>query len=100
MSQTLPLKAVREELSDLVSTVAYGGNKVVITKFGKPVAALVTFADYEFLTNPAKRFTRAKWDTGFALMDKARKNTKKHPQKEVQKAIEQAVAEVRQAKRV
>ena len=39
MSQTLPLKDVREQLSELISRVAYGDQKVVITKFGKPVAA-------------------------------------------------------------
>lgn len=98
MTQTLPLKNVREQLSDLVSRVAYGNQKVVITKFGKPVAALVTFDDYEKVINPAKRFTKEEWDKGFALMDKARAKTKKHPQEEVKQAIEQAVSEVRQSK--
>jgi len=99
MTQTLTLKNVREQLSDLVSRVAYGDQKVVITKFGKPIAALVTFNDYEKIMNPAKRFTKEEWDKGFAFMDKARANTKKYPQEEVQKAIDQAVSEVRQSKR-
>lgn len=100
MSQTLPLKDVREQLSDLVSRVAYGNQKVVITKFGKPVAALVTFEDYEKIMNPARRFKKEEWDKGFSLMDKARANTKKYPQEEVEQAIEQTVSEVRQSKRV
>jgi len=100
MSQTLPLKDVRDQLSDLVSRVAYGDQKVVITKFGKPVAALVTFEDYEKIMNPAKRFTKEEWDKGFSLMDKARANTKNYPQKEVEEAVKKAVSEVRQSKRV
>jgi len=100
MSQTLPLKDVREQLSELISRVAYGDQKVVITKFGKPVAALVTFKDYEKIMNPAKRFTKEEWEKGFSLMDKARANTKKYPQKEIEQAINQSVAEVRQSKRV
>ena len=100
MNQTLPLKNVREQLSDLVSRVAYGDQKVVITKFGKPVAALVTFDHYEKIMNPTKRFTKEEWGTGFALMDKARANTKKYPRKAVERAINQAVREVRQSKRV
>lgn len=100
MNQTLPLKDVRDQLSDLVSRVAYGDQKVVITKFGKPVAALVTFEDYERIMNPAKRFTKEEWDKGFSLMDKARANTKKYPQEEVKQAIDEAVNEVRQKKRV
>ena len=100
MSQTLTLKNVREQLSDLVSKVAYGDQKVVITKFGKPIAALVTFDDYKKIMNPAKRYTKEEWDKGFALMDKARSNTKKYPQKEIEKAIGQAIKEVRESKRV
>src|SRR5258706_12321958 len=95
MSQTLPLKDVREQLSDLVSRVAYGDQKVVITKFGKPVAALVTFEDYEKIMNPAKRYTKEEWKKGFSLVDKARTNTKNYPQEKVEKAIDQAISEVR-----
>ena len=100
MSQILPLKDVRDQLSDLVSRVAYGDQKIVITKFGKPVAALVTFEDYEKIMNPAKRYTKEEWNKGFALMDKARINTKKYPQEKVEKAIDEAVSEVRKAKSV
>lgn len=100
MSQTLPLKDVRDQLSDLVSRVAYGDQKVVITKFGKPVAALVTFEDYEKIMNPAKRFTKEEWDQGFSLMDKARANTKNYSKEEVEQAIDEAVSEVRKSKRV
>lgn len=100
MNQTLPLKSVRDQLSDLISIVAYGGQKVVITKFGKPVAALVTFGDYQKIMNPATRFSKADWDRGFSLMDKARANTKRYPRKVIERAIVQAVNEVRQSKRV
>lgn len=99
MSQTLTLKNVREQLSDLVSKVAYGDQKIVITKFGKPVAALVTFEDYKKIMNPAERYTKEEWDKGFALIDKARANTKKYAPKEIEQAINQAVKDVRQSKR-
>jgi len=100
MNQTLPLKNVREQLSDLVSRVAYGDQKVVITKFGKPVAALVTFEDYEKIINPAKRFSKAEWEKGFSFIDKARANTKNYSQEKVEQTIDQAVSKVRQSKRV
>lgn len=100
MSKILPLKDVRGQLSDLVSRVAYGDQKVVITKFGKPVAALVTFEDYEKIINPAKRFTKEEWNKGFSLMDKTRTNTKNYPQEKIEKAIDKAVSEVRQSKSV
>lgn len=99
MNQTLPIKKVRNQLSDLISRVTYGNQKIVITKFGKAVAALVTYKDYEKIMNPAKRFTKSEWGKGFTLMDKARKNAKKFPQKKVEQAIKNAVGEVRQIKR-
>ncbi len=100
MNQLLPLKNVREQLSDLISRVAYADQKVVITKFGKPVAALVTFDDYEKIMNPVKRFTKEEWNKGFSLLGKARANTKNYSQKEVEKAIKQAVSKIRQSRRV
>lgn len=98
MSQTLPLKEVRDQLSDLVSRVAYGEQKIVITKFGKPVAALVTFDDYEKIMNPAKRFTQKEWDKGFEFITKAREASKDVSCEEADKIIEREVAKVRSAK--
>lgn len=60
----------------------------------------MTFEDYEKIINPAKRFTKEEWNSGFSLMDKARANTKNHPQKKVKQAINQAIEEVRKSKRV
>lgn len=100
MSQTLPLKKVREGLSELIARVAYGEQKVVITRFGKPVAALVNYNDYEMIMNPFKRFSKEEWEKGFALMDKMRKNTRKYSPEKVTEAIEKVVKEIRQHKRV
>lgn len=100
MTQTLTLKNVRDQLSDLISKVAYGDQKVVITKFGKPVAALVTYDDYEKIINPAKRFTKEEWEKGFEFIDKARKASKNVSSKKAQRIIAEAIREVRKNKNV
>ncbi|MBI2029272.1 type II toxin-antitoxin system Phd/YefM family antitoxin [Candidatus Gottesmanbacteria bacterium] len=100
MSQVVPLKEIREQLSDLISQVAYGDQKVVITKNGKPVAALVAYSDYEKIMNPAKRFTKEEWEKGFEFIDKAREASKNVSVKEAEKIIEKAIREVRKAKNV
>lgn len=71
---------------------------MVITRFGKPVAALISYEEYERLMNPRKRFTENEWEKGFKLIDKARANTKKYPQKKVEKAVKEALIEVRAKK--
>lgn len=100
MKQTISLKDVRSQLSELIAKVAYGKQNVVITRFGKPVATLVSYEDYERMMNPRKRFSGEEWEKGFALINKVRENTKKYPQKRVEKAIDEAVAEVRAKKHV
>lgn len=98
MNKTVTLKEVRNELSELVAKVAYGDQKIVITKFGKPLVALVNYADYEKLIDPASRYTDTEWQKGFDFITSARKNNKKISNKETQKIIEREIAIVRGSK--
>lgn len=77
MNQTVTLKEVRDQLSELVARVAYGDQKVVITKFGKPLVAIVNYDDYEKLMNPASRFTDEEWEKGSSLLQKHGKQVKR-----------------------
>ncbi|HMA47808.1 MAG TPA: type II toxin-antitoxin system Phd/YefM family antitoxin [Frankiaceae bacterium] len=45
MSREVPVTQARGELSDLVSRVAFSGERVTLTRHGKAVAALVSAAD-------------------------------------------------------
>ena len=100
MRTTVTLKDIHDLLSELVNKVAYGEQKVVITRFGKPIAALITYQEYEQLMDPHKRFAPKEWEQGFTLMDKVRHQTKKYTVKHVEDAIDAAVAEIRRKKRV
>lgn len=100
MKQTISLKDIRSQLSELIARVAYGRQNVVITRYGKPVATLVSYEDYERMMNPQKRFSEKEWEKGFALIDKVREQTKQSPQKTVEKTIQEAVTEVRAKKHV
>lgn len=98
MNQTVTLKEVREQLSELVARVAYGDQKVVITKFGKPLAAIVNFEDYEKLMNPSSRFTDEEWEKGFEFIAKIQDTPKKLSDEEADKLIEREIKAVREAK--
>lgn len=100
MSQTVTLKEVRKQLSELVARVAYGDQKVVITKFGKPMAAIVNYDDYEKLINPANRYSNEEWGKGFEFITKAREANKDVSDKKVVKIIDREVSVVRSAKNV
>ena len=45
----LSVSDARETLSDIVNRVAYSGERVMLHRHGKPVAALVSAADLELL---------------------------------------------------
>jgi antitoxin YefM len=46
---TAPLTEVRDNLSEIVDSVAAGGEEWVVTRHGRPVAVIVSFDDYESL---------------------------------------------------
>ncbi|MFJ8074054.1 type II toxin-antitoxin system Phd/YefM family antitoxin [Streptomyces sp. NPDC096176] len=51
MAYEIPVTQARAELADLINRVVYGGERVVVTRHGKPLVALVSAADLERLEN-------------------------------------------------
>ncbi|MFE6224141.1 MULTISPECIES: type II toxin-antitoxin system Phd/YefM family antitoxin [unclassified Streptomyces] len=49
MTYEIPVTQARAELADLINKVVYGGERVVVTRHGKPLVALVSAADLERL---------------------------------------------------
>lgn len=49
MVYEIPVTQARAELADLINKVVYGGERVVVTRHGKPLVALVSAADLERL---------------------------------------------------
>ncbi|MCF2128037.1 type II toxin-antitoxin system Phd/YefM family antitoxin [Strepomyces sp. STD 3.1] len=49
MAYEIPVTQARAELADLINRVVYGGERVVVTRHGKPLVALVSAADLERL---------------------------------------------------
>lgn len=53
MAYEVPVTQARAELAELVNRVVYGGEQVVLTRHGKPLAALVSAADLQRLQESA-----------------------------------------------
>jgi prevent-host-death family protein len=49
MAYEVPVTQARAEFADLVNRVVYGAERVVVTRHGKPIVALVSAADLERL---------------------------------------------------
>ena len=100
MTQTVSAQDARNKFSEILNTAVYGKTKVVITRFNKPQAVLMDYKEYEFLTDPSKRFTNKEWEKGFKVFDRIRAKTKDIPAKDVERIVEKAVKAVRRKKHV
>ncbi|MER5855264.1 MULTISPECIES: type II toxin-antitoxin system Phd/YefM family antitoxin [Streptomyces] len=49
MAYEIPVTQARAELADLINRVVYGGERVVVTRHGKPLVAMVSAADLDRL---------------------------------------------------
>lgn len=98
MLQVISLKDIRDQLSEYINQVAYGRSQVVVTRFGKPKAAIISYDDYERVMNPRARFSQKEWGEGFAVFDKIQKRVKRIDSKEIEKAVSKATSEVRKTK--
>ncbi len=47
MTSEIPVTEARAQLSDLINRVGYGGERIVLTRHGKPLVALVPATDLE-----------------------------------------------------
>ena len=53
MAYEIPVTQARAELADLINRVVYGDERVIVTRHGKPLVALVSAADLERLESEA-----------------------------------------------
>ena len=98
MTQTVSAHDARNKFSEMLNTAVYGKTKVIITRFNKPQAVLMDYKEYEFLTDPSKRFTSKEWEKGFKVFDRIAARTKDIPAKEVERIVDEAVKAVRDEK--
>ena len=52
MTREVPVTQARADLAELVSRVGYSGERILLTRHGKPLAALVPIDDLEALERP------------------------------------------------
>jgi len=82
---------VRQNLGDLLSEVQYRKGKVIITKAGKPVAALVDIALFERIRKLDEEFEQLRQELARAFAAV--------PEKQVEALVDEAVKEARTRRR-
>jgi len=91
MIREAPAMTVRQNLGDLLSEVQYRKGKVIITKAGKPVAALVDIALFERIRKLDEEFDQMREELARAFADMS--------EKQVEALVDEAVKEARARRR-
>lgn len=99
MKNVVSIDELRTNLAELIGRVMYGRDRVVIKKYNRDAAVLLSIEEYEKLADPAKRFSKKQWENKFALMGKIKERIPEADQKVLEDEIANAVKEVRAAKR-
>ena len=91
MRKTISTQELKVHIGEIVDTVRLRGDRYIIERRGKPVAAVVPVEVEE----THRRNRQALFD----LMEKAAQRNRGIPPKKIDAAIEQAIREVRASKR-
>ncbi len=87
MAKRMSAKDARSKFSDLLGTVNYGGEEVIVERSGRPVAAVIPVPVYERLV--AERQTR------FEVIERIRSRVPKTSLEAIETDVREAVAKVR-----
>jgi prevent-host-death family protein len=87
MAKRMSAKDARSKFSDLLGSVNYGGEEVIVERSGRPVAAVIPVPVYERLV--AERQTR------FEVIERVRSRVPKKSLEAIETDVREAVAKVR-----
>jgi len=87
MTKRISAKEARTRFADLVGSVHYGGEEVIVERSGRPVAAVIPVEMYERLV--AERRAR------FEIIDRIRSRLPDKTTEEIEKDVAAAIDEVR-----
>lgn len=90
---------LRTNLAEIIGKVMYGDNQIVVSKYNREAAVIISKEEYERLKDPTRRLTNEQWKNGFKKLDAIRRNIPKVDSRIIEKEINRAVKEVREQKR-
>ena len=87
MKRKISAVEARKKLGEILESVYYRGDEVVIERAGKPMAVVIPSERYEAMEQSRERL--------FELIEKAQERNKNVPFEMIEKEVMKAVAEVR-----
>jgi prevent-host-death family protein len=85
----------RTNLADYIGRVMYGKERIVVTKYNREAAIIISPEEYIRFTNPLKRFSKKEWAAKFKVFDKIKEKNKDKDPALVKAEIARAIKDVR-----
>ena len=95
IKNTVSIEEFRVNLADLVGRVMYGKDRVIIKKYNRDAAILLSLDDYENLLDPTKRLSKSQWNEAVQKLESVRANIPEADPDEIQKEVNQTIQEIR-----
>lgn len=89
----------RANLASFIGRVMYGNDKIVIKKYNKEAAVLLSADEYEKLLDPTKRLSKDEWDKTVLELEDLTKDVPPVKPAVLEREIAKAIREVRAEKR-
>lgn len=99
IKNSVSIEEFRVNLADLVGRVMYAKDRIIIKKYNRDAAILLSVEDYEKLLDPTKRLTKSQWNEAVQKLDSIRAGIPEADPEEVVNKVNQAVQEVRAEKK-
>lgn len=98
-SNPVSIDELRTNLADIINRVTYANDKVVVKKYNRAAAIIISLDEYEKLMDPTKRLSEKEWVDSVKKLDEFRAKIPKVDPQKMEKAIDEAVREVRAEKK-
>ena len=95
LNNIVSIEEFRVNLADLVGRVMYGKDRIIIKKYNRDAAVLLSVDDYEKLLDPTKRLSKSQWNDAVQKLESIRADIPDANPEDIQKDVYRAVEEVR-----
>lgn len=99
LKNTVSIDEFRTNLAELIGRVMYGKDRVIIKKYNREAAIVLSLEEYEKLIDPTKRLSESRWKDKFKTIDKIKASMSDIDPEIIEAEVAKAVKAVRAEKR-
>lgn len=99
LSNSISIEEFRSNLAELIGKVMYGRDRIIIKKYNREAAVVLSVEEYEKLLDPTKRLSEARWKNKFKTIDKIKASMPDIDPEIIEDTVAKAVKVVRAEKR-